>query len=512
MLTLLIVDATQIQPYIFGSNRLREQIGASHLVSRATGAWALDALPVPNNVLEADGASPSLDPRAKIEDGAIAAEALYAGGGHLVAIFRDEGGARSFVSGLSRRVLTEAPGVNLAYARRSFDWWGQSLADKMDDLHRDLARVKNRQPPTYPLLGLGVTAACGSTGLPAVGYADSDDDSGAPSPSAALASAETLAKLDARLAAEARVRQVFSLDGKYEFPRRTDQLGRSHGEESHVALVHADGNGMGKRLRKIADAHRAPVLNREYIDGIRAFSLGLNEAAAEAQRDVMRQLIGWVEARCFGPDPPFTLATAADGRPFLPFRPLVFGGDDLTFMSDGRLGLSLAVAYLRAFERRAADLPGGAGPATASAGVAIVKSHFPIARAYQLAESLTKQAKAYRREIHDATGQDQATLDWHFAQGGLAGGLMEIRDREYQTSDGCLILRPVTLEANPGPGSGARSWMVVESAIDAFRDQAWRERHNKVKALRDALRAGPDAVASFLTRFNAGQGLPDVVP
>ncbi|MGH7861805.1 MAG: Cas10/Cmr2 second palm domain-containing protein, partial [Candidatus Dormibacteraceae bacterium] len=110
------------------------------------------------------------------------------------------------------------------------------------------------------------------------------------------------------------------------------------------------------------------------------------------------------------------------------------------------------------------------------------------------------------------TGQDQATLDWHFAQGGLAGGLAEIRHREYQTSDGCLILRPVTLEANPGPGSGMRSWRVVENAIDAFRGCAWRERHNKVKALRDALRAGPDAVASFLTRFNAGQGLPDVAP
>jgi hypothetical protein len=30
---LVVVDTAQIQPYIFGSNRLRENIGASHLES-----------------------------------------------------------------------------------------------------------------------------------------------------------------------------------------------------------------------------------------------------------------------------------------------------------------------------------------------------------------------------------------------------------------------------------------------------------------------------------------------
>src|SRR5262249_42346964 len=42
--TLLIADTAGIQPYIFGSNRLRENIGASHLVAQATGGWALDAV------------------------------------------------------------------------------------------------------------------------------------------------------------------------------------------------------------------------------------------------------------------------------------------------------------------------------------------------------------------------------------------------------------------------------------------------------------------------------------
>ena len=39
---LVVVDTTGIQRYIFGSNRLRENVGASHLVYQATEGWLLD--------------------------------------------------------------------------------------------------------------------------------------------------------------------------------------------------------------------------------------------------------------------------------------------------------------------------------------------------------------------------------------------------------------------------------------------------------------------------------------
>ena len=42
--TVTVLDTTGIQPYIFGSNRLRENIGASYLVSQATDNWAREAL------------------------------------------------------------------------------------------------------------------------------------------------------------------------------------------------------------------------------------------------------------------------------------------------------------------------------------------------------------------------------------------------------------------------------------------------------------------------------------
>ena len=40
--SLLLLEVTGIQPYVFGSNHLAQNIGASELVLRATTAWLVD--------------------------------------------------------------------------------------------------------------------------------------------------------------------------------------------------------------------------------------------------------------------------------------------------------------------------------------------------------------------------------------------------------------------------------------------------------------------------------------
>ena len=42
--TLLLIEATGIQNYIFGSNELKQIIGASELVQQATQDWVLEEL------------------------------------------------------------------------------------------------------------------------------------------------------------------------------------------------------------------------------------------------------------------------------------------------------------------------------------------------------------------------------------------------------------------------------------------------------------------------------------
>jgi hypothetical protein len=73
---LVVVDTMQIQPYIFGSNRLRENVGASYLVDAATRDWAFEAVkaavPGETNI----GPGNKLIDDKRIENG-LDAEVLY---------------------------------------------------------------------------------------------------------------------------------------------------------------------------------------------------------------------------------------------------------------------------------------------------------------------------------------------------------------------------------------------------------------------------------------------------
>jgi hypothetical protein len=188
-----------------------------------------------------------------------------------------------------------------------------------------------------------------------------------------------------------------------------------------------------------------------------------------------------------------------DGEEYdLPFRPLVFGGDDLTFVCDGRVGLSLTLEYLRQFESCTAKLSGG--KLTASAGVAIVKSHYPFARAYALADELCREAKKYRRElVRQRELWSGSCIHWHFASSGLSGNGREILDREYKADEGVLTLRPVCTGENPV--AAYRSWNHVENLLNKFRGEEWYGRRSKVKALREALRKGKAEVERFQSKY-----------
>jgi hypothetical protein len=54
------------------------------------------------------------------------------------------------------------------------------------------------------------------------------------------------------------------------------------------------------------------------------------------------------------------------------------------------------------------------------------------------------------------------------------------------------------------------AWTVITRGVKEFRKPGWAGRRNKIKALREALREGPDAVSQFLAHFNNNQPLPAV--
>jgi hypothetical protein len=501
--TITVIDTSGIQGYIFSSNRLRENIGASHLVSEATGDWVeetLDKLGVSKNQQE--------EP---IETSRLNAELVYAGGGNTLIVFKSREIAINFTRILSERVLRDAPGINLVVAHKEFDWDKEHLYQVVKDLMEgEIDRRKNERIPSVPLLGLGVTAVCNSTQLPAVDrsnkYIQYGDDEKADS---YLISTETKQKLKAVNRANKKLQNMFADvvdDDIYQFPYRIDHLGRSERESSYVAIVHADGNGMGKRFQKYGEKAEN---NRDYIQRMRDFSTSVDEAGKTALKAVVQVITKSVkEGKVVGKLGEFQLK-----EKYLPFRPLVYGGDDITFICEGRLGLELAALFLREFEEQ--PVADSNKKLTACAGICVVKTHYPFARAYKISEELCKEAKKFVKENKEFEPDGFSAIDWHLAASGLLGSISEIRKLEYQvTVDNkdiwYLQMRPVRLENH---SSEWRTWEGFTQVVKEFKEgKDWKERHNKVMALREVLRkASHDATKEFLLAYKSSKS-PSSLP
>ncbi|MEH2199859.1 Cas10/Cmr2 second palm domain-containing protein [Nostoc sp.] len=491
--TITVVDTTGKQNYIFSSNRLRENIGASFLLSQSTKEWVEETL--------VELKVPKKRQEEAIESSELDAELIYAAGGNALIVFKSREIAIKFTQILSKRVLQEAQGVNLLVAHKNFNWESENLHSIVENLKKyDIERQKYERIPSVPLLGLGVTASCNSTQLPAVdkyiNYGDEEETD------SYLISTETKQKLQAVDKANQKLQSFFTdvVDQNiYQFPYRTDHLGRSKHESSYAAIVHADGNGMGNRFKKCGEGKE----NRNYIDDIRKFSKSVDKAGINALKAVTGILIKSIQqGKLVGKIGEFNL----NAKHYLPFRPLVYGGDDITFVCEGRLGLELAALFLKEFEKQ----PVADGELlTACAGVSVVRTHYPFARAYKISEDLCKEAKKFVKDERKQYGVNYfSAIDWHLAASGLLGDISEIRQREYQVNNGDkpwnLEMRPVRLQNN---NREWRTWENFIQVVEEFKEgKDWKERHNKIMAFREILRKGSiEATQEFLRAYKLPQ-------
>lgn len=493
-MTLTQIEVSGIQDYIFGSNNLKQNIGASEIVTAVTTDWVIEALNqegIAHNVVRDDAAG-----KWNFQEWLTApqpAQIVYWGGGNALILFKGKPDqyAIPFTKALTRQATQNARGLSLVIDHEPLDWEQDAASYKHMKLRDNVAARKLNRHQDTPLLGLGVTAACVFTGLPAVGQ---DDDGN-------FVSQAVQHKRNAYEHAKTRLNDLlYDVRGSYGFVEDFNLLGE-RGESSYTAVIHADGNGMGKRFEAIARAYSSPTDNDAYCQQLRRLSTSVEAKAEKALKSTVKFLIASLDSRNnkFGGIVPMPQGN------HLPFRPIVFGGDDVTFVSEGRLGLALAAHYLR--EVAEGSLPGAkpdesGDPLYARAGVAIVKTHYPFARAYELAEALGKSAKD-KLSLLTPNGKG-IVLDWHFATSGVILSLSQMREREYRSQVGhSLLMRPVRLDPGDPPVGTQywRSWLNFTTVTKAFQEDKWNERRNKVKALREPLRAGGTTVKLFRQNY-----------
>lgn len=473
---LVVHDVSEIQQYVFRGNRLRMSVGASELVARLTQD-------VPT--LYAQG---------------LSAQRIMQGGGKSVYVVDGQTEAEAFRRNVEKWALEFAPGLKVASVVTPVDGNGSStgcgsavIKTAYKQALAELEINKRRYgPPAMPLAIAG-THACGTTGLPASRKLFGS-----------LFSSEIRAKNSvvrgARRRLDALRLNVLTDDRQrsYVFPKELDQLGRSVGESSYIAIVHVDGDGIGQVFQNLVDE---PGDDGGFLNRLQDISSKVSDIVSQSFVDLLKNLAAFADgaiaakpdAESLTPAVQLVRHSGSTGEYYLPIRPLVMAGDDVTFVCDGRLGLSLATRFLDLLYDQ--DLNGA--KFSASAGVAIIGSHAPFAAGYQLAEDLCRSAKRKRRECQSCL----PAIDWQIVRGSLLGRLSDMRRRELRLdrrhAGRKLSMRPMLIRSDH-----EFSWSHVEEGLRVFREK-WSQRKSALADLVTALRRGPNAVMALLERLGA---------
>lgn len=472
MSILTLIDLAGIQRYVFASSRLRDVVGASVLVDRASGAHGLIA-----------GCGVTSD------------RILRAAGGTIVVRSDKLDDAEAVAAKFSRSLLDVAPGLEATIVHRESN---ASLAQELPELEADGFWAKQRRRPGAQLLGVGVTDVCAETGLPAIELCRIV-------PGARI-SAPIAAARDAVGPRDAERSKRWEREGiPIGEPLELDHVGRTRGTRSLIGVVHVDGNGVGRMIQRWLDANSAlpdddlQAQQREWSDALQALGHAAREATEQGLLDRLEERSGRLRVRDDGiPGFPMTPIDEDDKSAgcYLPLRGVLLGGDDLTFITDGRVALDLAVTALRAFEAAPA-LPWIEEQVRACAGVAIVPSHAPFWSAYELADDLCQSAK--RRAAAEDPDRPPSALDWHIGLPRPGSTVTAIRGREY--ASGRLTCRPYLL-GDEAHAARAGTWSWLERGIlEPLRSDEWKTRRSKVKALPGLLREGESAVERALAAW-----------
>ena len=174
---LVLIETSGNQNYIFSTNKLKENIGASELTYRSGTKWVLDA------VGEITGSTslqvwkdsdrlrkllldPTINP--PIENSATKIEVIIAASGKSLLLVKSEVDAKKIIQAVTYKALREAPGLEIAGVFCEFDWNSKTLGEINKKVHKEYERVRSLKPSVdLRFLRLPVVDECATSGLPA---------------------------------------------------------------------------------------------------------------------------------------------------------------------------------------------------------------------------------------------------------------------------------------------------------------------------------------------------------
>jgi len=455
----VLLDVPSIQHYVFSSSKTKENIGASYVISIVLNSITDDIK----------------KKFAGYRDG-------YSGGGKILIFFPTEDNAKDFIKMLSRTLLVETPGLYVACAYKKFDM--SNFQSEINSLHNILFYNKKKYSPNITIGSFGITEDCPRTGLSAEVWEENAGESGAYISSVSKTKFKYSDKAHELFKKETNEFLLKDIK-EYEFPKDFDELGSKKGE-SNIAIVHIDVNDMGEYIKN----------NSTSLDNLQKISQDLSESTKNSFFELVKHILEKHIINCRPMDVNF-------GKNLIPIRPIIIGGDDITFVSDARLGIYFAQKFIEYFENDTKKKKINKDGLSACAGIAITKLKYPFYRGYQLSEELCSNAKKYRRN----STVKKSWIDYHFATGSISGTIEEIRKKELKGIQGNLFMKPY--------------YSGIESDEFSFGDILATANHwnkmiengnfakSKAKEFKEILTLGKNATEQFLINLeNKGLEIP----
>ncbi len=405
-MTGVLIDTVSIQKYIFSSNQLKENIGGSYIVEQVFERYLNQSLQevfpqLDLAIIEEWKKNPDAIPI--LSDPECTIDPAYIGGGNALLLFRESHKAKEFVKTWSRILLQVAPGLNSAVAITDFD--PNAFSISIDQIFQKLHQNKNRYFPITETPKFGITEDCPFSNLSAeVCYPD-------PGNQPIWISSASYARMNAADEAESALNREWMQHkegSSWRFTNQIDQLGQKENQtdqetSGYIAVVHIDGNNMGQQFAECQTIPEYRKLSRFVSEKTRRTFWKMTESLESiSQKD-------FEEARIF--------ITKKNDHSIFPMRPIVIGGDDITFICHSKLAFFLTKTFLNHWVNGDSERN-----LSACAGIAIVKTKYPFYQAYQFAEDLCSEAKTCSRKA-----EGSSWISFYAHQSGITGNLATMR-------------------------------------------------------------------------------------
>lgn len=459
---LTILEISQKQAYIFASNKLKDNAANSAII-----AWIMN----PEYFKE------------KIKDESIFSldnNVVYSGGGHTVLEFDSLAQAKTFTKIITFIIHQEYSGIEvfaktIPYEERNPEGKPMTPGDNLRKLTRELEKKKAIRRAAFHQGSFGIEKIDAATLTPVPA-------GGMPVP---------------RMPKHEKNFDDKILSGHYEPARQFEDLGGDKDNSNFIAVVHIDGNSMGRRMEELYEKCKDKKW-LEFKKIVKDCSEKIDDHFKEAYKEMADCVKRNIES---GKLDGLKLKKAEDTEnTFFPVRRIITAGDDICFVTEGRIGLECAVEFLKALAQK--ENPDGKGYA-ACAGVAIVHQKYPFFRAYELAELLCKNAKKLGPSLNADLGNMVSAIDWHIEYGEIGSSIEEIR-RKYQTKDrNRLEMRPYIVSAPEAVNQKEpiRQYENFKKLIKQLCSKEDSYARGKMKELRAVLKQGELQARHFL-KFN----------